>query len=260
MEVSSDSMKTTQLVSSQKGGLRTMPFIIANEAFERVASVGLHANMVLYLRNEYHFDNATGASILFVWGAMSNFMPILGAFLSDSYLGRFRVIALGTVVTLFEKITSIHWQNTQGMAVLWLTAILPGARPPHCDQDSDICAKSRPDQLALLFSSFALMAIGAGGIRPCSLAFGADQFDTPNNPKNESILQSFFNWYYASVGISVLISVTVIIYIQTEAGWVVGFGVPVVVMLLSTILFLLGSKLYVKVKANKSLMVGFLKL
>lgn len=75
-------------------------FFAANEAFEKVASTGLHANMILYLVFEYHMDVVTGTTILFLWNAIANFMPILGAFLSDSYLGRFRVIAWGTVVTL----------------------------------------------------------------------------------------------------------------------------------------------------------------
>lgn len=52
-------------------------------------------------------------------------------------------------------------------------------------------------------------------------------------------------------------SVTAIVYIQDKFGWVVGFGVPVVLMFLSTVLFLLGYSLYVQVKANKSLFTGF---
>ncbi|KAK9269222.1 hypothetical protein L1049_000992 [Liquidambar formosana] len=249
MEISSDHAKTTQQGTSQKGGLRTMPFIIANESFEKVASVGLHANMILYLISQYHFDSATGASILFLWAAISNFMPILGAFLADSYLGRFRVIGLGTVITLL------------GIILLWLTAIIQQARPHHCDNPyTGNCASPKPAQLAFLFSAFSLMSIGAGGIRACSLAFGADQFDKPDNPKNDRILQTFFNWYYASVGISVILSVTIIVYIQTKAGWVVGFGVPVGLMFLSTVLFFFGSSLYVKVNADKSLFSGFAKV
>lgn len=45
-------------------------------------------------------DVVRATTVLFLWNAIANFMPILGAFLSDSYLGRFRVIALGTIVTL----------------------------------------------------------------------------------------------------------------------------------------------------------------
>jgi len=56
--------------------------------------------MVLYLLNEYHADPSTAAIIIFLWNAGSNFMPLFGAFLSDSCLGRFRVIAWGTIIDL----------------------------------------------------------------------------------------------------------------------------------------------------------------
>lgn len=147
------------------------------------------------------------------------------------------------------------------MVVLWFTAIFPQARPVHCDLKSGAkCVSPKPAQLMLLLSSFGLMAIGSGGIKPCSLAFGADQMDKPENPKNSRIMQSFFNWYYASVGVSVMIAVTVIVYIQDEAGWIVGFGVPAGVMLLSTIFFFFGSSLYVKVPPNKNLSSGFVQV
>ncbi|CAK7337432.1 unnamed protein product [Dovyalis caffra] len=251
MEIAVDEKQTTQEVTSKKGGLRTMPFIMANETFERVAGVGLQANMILYLRNEYNLSNASGAYILALWASISNFMPLPGAFLSDSYFGRYRVIAFSTVTTLL------------GMILLWFTALIPNARPPHCAQingNMDDCVSPKPGQFFLLFSSFLLMAIGAGGIRPCSLAFGADQIDNPTNPKNKRTLQTFFNWYYASVGISIMIAVLAIVAIQDAAGWVVGFGVPVVLMLSSTIFFFLGSPQYIKVKSNKSLVSGFARV
>ncbi|KAK1313226.1 putative peptide transporter [Acorus calamus] len=97
------------------------------------------------------------------------------------------------------------------------------------------------------------MSIGAGGIRPCSLAFGVDQLyhdatdEKTDDPKRERLLQSFFNWYYASVGLSIMVAVTVVVYIQDSLGWKVGFGVPTLLMLVSAVLFLLGSSLYVKV-------------
>ncbi|KAL4280446.1 hypothetical protein GQ457_03G029480 [Hibiscus cannabinus] len=233
-------------VTTKLGGLRTMPFVISNETFEKVASFGLLPNMILYLTSEYHMSNVTGTNVLFLWSAISNFMPILGAFVSDSFLGRFRVIAIGTVISL------------TGITMLWLTAVFPQARPPHCAGVLiEPCVSPKAPQLALLFSAFALMSIGAGGIRPCSLAFGADQFYNPSNPKNDRILQSFFNWYYASVGLAIMISITVIVYIQVKAGWVIGFGVPAGLMLLSTIMFLVGSPLYIKMKPNKSLFTSF---
>ncbi|KAL0374372.1 UNVERIFIED_CONTAM: protein NRT1/ PTR FAMILY 1.2 [Sesamum radiatum] len=79
----------------------------ANEAFEKIASYGLQPNMILYLITEYNFSAASGTSTLFIWGAISNFMPIFGAFLSDSYFGRFLVIAVATVTTLTVRLSSL---------------------------------------------------------------------------------------------------------------------------------------------------------
>ncbi|PNY16098.1 putative peptide/nitrate transporter [Trifolium pratense] len=112
-------------------------------------------------------------------------------------------------------------------------------------------------QYLFLFTSLALMSFGAGGIRPCSLAFAADQINNPKNPKNARIMKSFFNWYYVSVGVSVMFSVVFIVYIQVKAGWIIGFGIPVGLMLFSSVMFFLGSFMYVKVKPNKTLLAGF---
>ncbi|XP_057785770.1 protein NRT1/ PTR FAMILY 1.2-like [Salvia miltiorrhiza] len=240
----SEAPKVSEKGERRKGGLITMPFIIANEAFEKIAAYGLMPNMILYLVGSYHFSVAGGTNTLFIWSAISNFMPVLGAFISDSYFGRFLVISVGTATVLL------------GLIALWLTAIIHEARPLPCDPQIGKCMKPNAGQYAFLFTAFALLSIGAGGVRPCSLAFGADQYDNPENPNNQRVLLTFFNWYYASVGVSLMVALTVVVYIQNEFGWVIGFGVPVALMLFACLMFFLGSKLYVKVKPHKSLLTG----
>ncbi|KAF8036285.1 hypothetical protein BT93_C2110 [Corymbia citriodora subsp. variegata] len=244
MKIASEKANEAKQVTSKKGGLKTMPFIIANEILEKVASYGLLPNMIFYLLYKYHFNAASAANVIFLWSAITNFTPVLGAFLSDSCLGRFRVIGAASVVSLL------------GMTLLWLTALLRDAQPPPCNFMSPTCKSPTSVQLLFLFSSFTLMSIGAGGIRSCSLAFGADQIDKPDNPKNRRILQTFFGWYYASVMISIMIAVTVIVAIQNKYSWVIGFGVPAGLMLISVVCFFLGSSLYIKAKADKTLFNG----
>ncbi|KAK4283821.1 hypothetical protein QN277_000732 [Acacia crassicarpa] len=230
---------------TKKGGLITMPFIIANEALDKVANVGLYLNMITYLMQDYHYDPASANIILTMWNAVSYFMTIFGAFLSDSCLGRYRVISIAIIFELL------------GLIVLWLTSIIHNARPPSCNVFTETaCATPTVGQLLFLVSSLLLMAIGSGGIRPCSLAFAADQLNNPENPRNQGIMKSFFNWYYVSVGISVCISTTLIVYYQIKAGWIKGFGLTVGLMLFSIVMFFLGSPLYVKLKANKNLFFG----
>lgn len=81
------------------------------------------------------------------------------------------------------------------------------------------------------------MSIGAGGVRPCSLAFGADQIDNKDNPMNKRMLERFFGWYYASAAIAIVLAFTGIVYIQDHLGWKVGFGIPALLMFLSAALF-----------------------
>ena len=78
----------------------------ANEAFEKVASYGLVPNMILYLMNDYKVGIAKGQNILFLSGAATNFTPLLGAFLADSYLGRFLTIGFGSIFSFLVSSSS----------------------------------------------------------------------------------------------------------------------------------------------------------
>ncbi|CAH9135718.1 unnamed protein product [Cuscuta epithymum] len=250
-----DEEKAATLPSDRrsKGGLLTLPFIIANEALEKVSSYGLAPNMILYLMKDYGMGVTKGQNLLFFWSAATNFLPLLGAFLADSYLGRFLTIALGSLSTLL------------GMIVLWLTAMVQKLRPAAA------CSSTQPPacapvaaatsaQYSVLVSSFVLMSIGAGGIRPCSLAFGADQLDRKENPHNQRVLESYFGWYYASAAASVIVALTAVVYIQDRMGWKVGFGVPAVLMLISAALFIVASPLYIKRKSTRNLFGSFVQV
>ncbi|XP_024930310.3 protein NRT1/ PTR FAMILY 1.2-like isoform X1 [Ziziphus jujuba] len=229
---------------NSKGGIRTLPFILANEAFERLANYGLQPNMVLYLTREYGLRAATAANVQFLWSAATDFTPIVGAFLADSYVGRYPMIGFGCILCLL------------GTVLLWLTTIIPQARP-FCDQFSFRCTNPAASQLLILYSSFGLLSIGAGGIRSSSLAFGVNQMDTTKNPQGDTKrLSSFISLYSVVVNISIFISFSCIAYIQEHMGWNVGFGVPALLMLLSVISFFLASPFYIKLKPETSILTG----
>ncbi|KAE9453435.1 hypothetical protein C3L33_14648, partial [Rhododendron williamsianum] len=139
--------------------------------------------------------------------------------------------------------------------------MIPQARPPYCNQlDGESCKHPTGSQYAILLSSFMLISIGAGGIRSCSLAFGADQLGQINNPNNKRVLEKYFSWYYTSIVVSLLIAFSVIVYIQDKAGWKVGFLVPVILMFLSALSFFVASPLYIKQKADMSLLTNFARV
>ncbi|XP_039008472.1 protein NRT1/ PTR FAMILY 1.2-like [Hibiscus syriacus] len=243
-------MKEPLLVTAptSKGGVKALPFIFASEVFQHVASVGLLPNMILYLTTEYGLENAKAANLIFIWSASNQFTPIVGAFLADSYVGRYLMIGFGSIFSFL------------GMFLLWLTAMFTQARP-HCDKfSSSSCESPTTHQLLFLYSSLALISIGGGGIKSSSLAFGADQLTKRNNVADARTLESYFSWYYVFVQCSALIAFTCIVYVQDKLGWKMGFGVPTILMLISCIFFFLASPLYVKLKAGKSLLTGFARV
>ena len=123
-----------------------------------------------------------------------------------------------------------------------LSAVLPQLRPPPC-KGEEVCQQATTGQLAVLYVSLLLGALGSGGIRPCVVAFGADQLDE-SDPKQTTKTWTYFNWYYFVMGASILVAVTVLVYIQDNIGWGVGLGIPTVAMLISIIAFIVGYPLY----------------
>ncbi|XP_057844679.2 protein NRT1/ PTR FAMILY 2.13 [Cryptomeria japonica] len=245
MAVSVNKKEEEEKGVKQPGGWKSMPYIIGNEACEKLATIGLLSNIVVYLTSKFNMPNVEASFVINVWSGTTNMSPLLGAFLSDSYIGRYWTIALGCIASLI------------GMILLTLTAIFPSFRPPPCNNiGKELCVGASLGQKALLYSSFAMMTIGAGGIRPCSIAFGADQFDYTSENGKRSI-QSFFNWYYFSFTVAVMISLTIIVYIQDSISWSWGMGIPSALMFFSVICFFLGKRLYVLVSPEGSSFTSF---
>ncbi|XP_051122219.1 protein NRT1/ PTR FAMILY 3.1-like [Andrographis paniculata] len=221
-----------QNVEKKKGGMVTMPFIFANEVCEKLAVVGFSTNMMSYLTGQLHLPITMAANTLNNFGGTAALTPLLGAFVSDAFAGRFWTITIASIIYQI------------GMISLTVSAVLPNLRPPACNKTSgQICERADSGQLAVLYISLLLTALGSGGIRPCVVSFGADQFDE-NDPREKTTTWKFFNWYYFCMGASILVANTGIVYIQDNVGWGWGLGVPTIVMALSIIAFVFGYPMY----------------
>ncbi|KAK9684544.1 hypothetical protein RND81_10G217100 [Saponaria officinalis] len=229
-----------------KGGWKAIKFILANETFEKLASMSLIANITVYLRTQYNMDGILLINVINIWGGSSNILTLLGAVLSDAYLGRFYTLLIGSIASMV------------GMGAMALGSGIPKLRPPSCPPESD-CIQATPAQLSLLFLALFLLAVGSGLIRPCSIAFGADQFDT-STEKGRAQLSRFYNWWYFSFTISLLIALTAVVYVQTNVSWVIGFGIPTACFALSIIVFLLGCHTYIYKHPQGSIFVDMVKV
>lgn len=219
-----------------------MPYIIGNETFEKVASVGLLSNFTVYLVNEFKMEQVAATNLANIFFGTTNFAPLLGAFISDAYWGRFRTLAYSTIASFL------------GMLTMTLSASIPQLKPQECSeaaQQAGHCKGPSNLQFGILFLALGLLAIGAGGVRPCSLPFGVDQFDRTTE-QGQRGLNSFFNWYYFTSTAAMVLSMTFIVYIQNSISWTIGFAIPTGFMLLSVAAFFLGTRLYVYVAPEGS--------
>ncbi|KAJ4849528.1 hypothetical protein Tsubulata_048789 [Turnera subulata] len=224
-------------------GWKVMPFIIGNETFEKLGALGTIANLMIYLTTVFNMKSITAANFINIFTGTTNFGSLIGAFLCDTYFGRYKTIAFASVTSFL------------GMLMVSLTAAIHKLHPPHCNDKSSTCKEATAGQMAFLVSGFALLVIGGGGIRPCNLAFGADQFDTGTQSGRRGV-NSFFNWYVFTFTFAEMVALTVIVYVQSNISWAIGLGLPAMLMLTSCVLFFAGGKLYVKVKATGSPMTS----
>lgn len=223
----------------QYRGIKAMPYIIGNETFEKLGAIGTLANLLIYLTSVFNMKRITAATLLNVFNGTTNFATLIGAFLCDTYFGRYKTLGFASVASFL------------GLFVIALTAAIKKLHPPHCGGEESNCIRPTSGQIAFLLSGFALMVVGAGGIRPCNLAFGADQFN-PNIESGKRGINSFFNWYFFTITFAQMISVTLVVYLQSEVNWGIGLGIPALFMLISCFIFFIGTKIYVIVKPEGS--------
>lgn len=148
------------------------------------------------------------------------------------------------------------------MVGMTFTAWIPQLHPPECSnplQATSQCKGATTSQMGFLIMSLSLLSIGSGGIRPCSVPFGVDQFDTTSEEGRKG-LGSFYNWYYATFSIILVFTATVVVYIQDSVSWVLGYGIPTLLMFCAIVLFFLGTRVYVYMKPEGSVFTGLARV
>ncbi|KAJ6303624.1 hypothetical protein OIU77_017492 [Salix suchowensis] len=209
----------------EPGGWRSVKYILGNESFEKLASMGLIANLTVYLQTRFNMDGIQLVNVFNIWSGSTNVTPLLGAFLSDTYLGRFRTLIFGSTASFLDPIAK-NQSTGSSESSIWVLDCLP---------------------------------LELEGVRPCNIAFGADQFDT-RTEKGRAQLESFFNWWYFSFTVALVIALTVVVYVQTNVSWVIGYGIPAVCLLFSIVIFLIGKHTYIITKPQGTVFVDLAKV
>ncbi|KAI3852509.1 hypothetical protein MKW98_001398 [Papaver atlanticum] len=221
---------------------------------ERFAFKGVASNLVTYLTEVLKMKNSTAAKTVNSWAGISFLLPLLGAFLADSYLDRYSTILASSILYVAGLVT------LTSTAFVWEWK----AKSTHHNLEK---TSSSPWSSFPLFLSLFLIALGQGGYNPCLQAFGADQLEltkndnqlkplpTSNNAKdgddandentsNEKMKSMFFKWWYFGICSGSLLGISLMSYLQDTFGWGLGFAIPSIAMAMSVAPFSCGTKFY----------------
>ncbi|XP_028770025.1 protein NRT1/ PTR FAMILY 5.4-like [Neltuma alba] len=201
-----------------KGGWNAAIFIIFVEMAERFAFYGLVGNLINFLTNVLKEPIVRAAQTVNIWGGVSLVFPLAGAFIADSYLGRFITIIISSIIYLLG------------------TVLLTVSASPVI---------SVQNRRLVFFIALYTLSMGEGGHKPCIQTFAADQFDE-SSPQEIMAKTSFFNWWFLGIVFGALSSAVGVTYVQDNIGWDIGFGIIAAAMAIAFGIFLIGIKRYKK--------------
>src|SRR5262245_14991591 len=190
-------------------------FIIGNEGCERFSFYGMRniltvflvSSLLLYLPEAERARGAKDIFHTFVIGVY--FFPLLGGWLADRFFGKYNTILwLSLVYCVGQAYLAMFVTNRAGFYI-----------------------------------GLGLIALGSGGIKPCAAAFVGDQFDQTNKHRAKVVFEAFY--WIINFG-SFFASLLMPIFLQ-HLGPAVAFGVPGLLMFVSTAILWLGRKQYVMV-------------
>jgi POT family proton-dependent oligopeptide transporter len=201
-------------------------YIVGNEACERFSYYGMRSILAGYItgavvRGGLGQDADTSTEIIHLFVFANYFMPLLGAWLSDKIIGRYRTILW---VSLFY---------CAGHGVLACSDYAGGVH----------------GRMLCLCLGLALIAFGSGGIKPCVSAFMGDQF----KPEQSHLLQKAYGAFYWAINFGSFFSFLVIPWVKDHHGYSLAFAVPGILMAIATFVFWLGTPHYVRQPTNREL-------
>jgi len=200
----------------EKHTMATLPpqtkYIIGNEACERFCFYGMKAILIVYMTDVLLMSKDSAQEIVHLFNATIYILPLLGAWLADRFLGRYKTILF---ISLFYCL---------GNAVL---------------ATSDLATSVESKQI-ILFTGLFIIAIGTGGIKPCVSAFVGDQaggFDSQT-------MTRIYSAFYWSINFGSFFAMLVIPFVRDNWGYGIAFAIPGVFMALATLVFWLGNNTY----------------
>lgn len=185
---------------------RQIRYLAWNEGCERFSYYGMTSVLTIYMVQRLFLSDGEAESRyhLFVFAVYAT--PLLGAWLADRFFGRYRVVLWLSLGYVLGHAVIAAFDSRQG-----------------------------------LYAGLALIALGAGGIKPCAAAFVGDQF----TEDRRHLLKKVYDLYYWMINLGSTASTLLIPVLLDRVGPRVAFAVPGVLMAGALAIFWAGRRSYV---------------
>ncbi len=181
-------------------------FIIGNEAAERYSFYGMRSILTLFMVNTLLFEASDAEATFHLFVSAAYFTPVIGGYIADRFWGKYRTIMTLSIAYVAGHAVLAAWENETG-----------------------------------LYIGLGLIAVGAGGIKPCVSAHVGDQF----TESSKHLVAKVFSVFYFSINFGSFFASYLTPLTREHFGTQVAFGVPGILMAIAVFVFWLGRKHYI---------------
>ncbi|MCB0368913.1 MAG: MFS transporter, partial [Bdellovibrionales bacterium] len=196
-------------------------YIVGNEAAERFSFYGMKSILIVFMTKQLLIEDSSAVSFYHSFTAACYLLPLLGAFISDRFLGKYKTIMGLSLVYCLGHLILALFESKMG-----------------------------------LLGGLTLIAIGSGGIKPCVSAHVGDQFQADQ----KHLMENIFNIFYWMVNFGAFFATILTPWTYSHFGSKIAFGIPGILMFIATLVFWLGRKLYVIVPPSGKNPNSFIKV
>jgi proton-dependent oligopeptide transporter, POT family len=196
-------------------------FIVGTEACERFSFYGMSSILTVYMLQHLLLGEREVKATYHYFVMATYLTPLVGGWIADRFLGRYRTILWISLLYVAGHAVLAAFESRAGFAV-----------------------------------GLALIAAGAGGIKPCISAFVGDQFRL----EQRTLLQRVYGWFYWVINLGSATSKIIIPLLLVTLGPRYAFALPGVLMAIALLVFWLGRRHYVAAPPSGPNPHGFLRV
>ncbi len=181
-------------------------YVFWGELAERASFYGMRTILALYLTTVMGFERDAGAQVMQFFIVACYLTPLLGGFIADRFLGRYRTI--------------LYFSGPYIVGHLILGGI---------------------ENRTAMFVALGLLALGSGSIKPNTSTLMGQIYE---EQKKTSLLSEAFSYFYAAVNIGAAGSSILLPMVRDKWGYGIALGIPAALMAVAFVLFAAGKKHY----------------